>query len=202
MTKGDKGGNETKHLRILKVTFLLYVLIFLSIMVIATIVMYQELTGKIDPSTGSVIMLSLVVMQIIINAIRKYVFTNRDKRAGMGLLSSAKVMVPRGEFVNLNVKPETNLYKNDIVATNALPKKECVFIVEIEIGAFKDAPVLILTSTYRSKTDVHKLNNGMGLFNSVSYMFNIIARSGEFINFQFNSGGIVKKFVVTEYYIP
>lgn len=191
-----------RHLRILKVTFLLYVLICLLSIVIATIVMYQELTGKIDPRTGAVILIGLVVLHLIIDAIRKYVFTNRDKRAGMGLLSSAKVMVPRGEFVNLNVKPETNLYKNDIVSTNALPKKECVFIVEIEIGAFKDAPVLILSSTYRSKTDVHKLNKGMGLSNSVSYMFNIVARSGEYINFQFNSGGIVKKFVVTEYYIP
>lgn len=170
--------------------------------VTGTIVIYQELTGKIDPRTGSIILLSLVVLQQIINAVRNYVFTNRDKRAGMNLLSSAKVMVPRGEFINLNIKPETNLYKKDIVATNSLPKKECVFIVEIEIGEFKEAPVLLLSSTYHSKTEVYELNKGMGLSNSVSYMFNIVARSGEFINFQFNSGGIVKKFVVNEYYIP
>ena len=191
-----------RHLRILKVMFLLHVLFSLSMIVTGAIVVYQGLTGKIDPRTGSIILVSLVVIQQIINAMRNYVFANRDKRAGMGLLSSAKVMVPKGEFINLNVKPETNLYKKDIVPTNTLPKKECVFIVEIEIGEFKEAPVLLLSSTYHSKTQVYELNKGTGLSNSVSYMFNIVARSGEFINFQFNSGGIVKKFVVNEYYIP
>ena len=199
----EQNKTETdRHLRILKVTFLLHALTSISMIVIATIVVYQGLTDKIEPRTGSVILIGLVVLQQIINAIRNYVFINRDKRAGMGLLSSAKVMVPKGEFVNLNVKPETNLYKKDLVPTNTLPKKECVFIVEVEIGDFKEAPVLILSSTYHSKTDVHKLNKGMGLSNRVSYMFNIVARSGEFINFQFNSGGIVKKFVVNEYYVP
>lgn len=207
MSKNNGCGKENKtetdkHIRILKVSFFLHALTSILIIVIGTIVVYQGLTDKIDPRTGSVILLSLVVLQQIINAIRNYVFINRDKRAGMGLLSSAKVMVPKGEFINLNVKPETNLYKKDIVPTNTLPKKECVFIVEIEIGEFKEAPVLLLSSTYHSKTDVHKLNKGMGLSNGVSYMFNIVARSGEFINFQFNSGGIVKKFVVNEYYIP
>ena len=172
------------------------------IITISTIVFYQGLTGKREPLNTLAIFLGLLVMQHIINAMRNYVFINKDKRAGMGLLSSAKVMVPKGEFVNLNVKPETNLYKKDLVATNSLPKKECVFIVEIEIGEFKEAPVLLLSSMYNSKTEVHKLNNGMGLSNGILYMFNIVARSGEFINFQFNSGGIVKKIIVNEYYIP
>lgn len=199
----EKNKTETdKHIRILKVTFLLHALISLLIITISTIVFYQGLTGKIEPLNTFEIFLGLLVMQHIINAMRNYVFINKDKRAGMGLLSSAKVMVPKGEFINLNVKPETNLYKKDLVPTNSLPKKECVFIVEIEIGEFKEAPVLLLSSTYHSKTEVHKLNNGMGLLNSVSYMFNIVARSGEFINFQFNSGGIVKKIIVNEYYIP
>lgn len=199
--KENKTGTD-KHIRILKATFILHALTSLLIITISTIVFYQELTGKREPLNTLEIFLGLLVMQQIINAIRNYVFTNKDKRVGMSLLSSAKVMVPKGEFVNLNVKPETNLYKKDLVATNSLPKKECVFIVEIEIEEFKEAPVLLLSSTYNSKTEVHRLNNGMGLLNRVSYMFNIVARSGEFINFQFNSGGIVKKFVVNEYYIP
>ena len=199
----EQNKTETdKHIRILKVTFLLHFLISIFIIVISTIVFYQGLTDKIEPRNMLEIFLGLMVIQLIINAMRNYVFINRDKRAGMSLLSSAKVMVPKGEFVNLNVKPETNLYKKDIVPTNTLPKKECVFIVEIEIGEFKEAPVLILSSTYHSKTAVNKLNKGMGLSNGVSYMFNIVARSGEFINFQFNSGGIVKKIIVNEYYIP
>ena len=199
----EQNKKETdRHLRILKVMFLLHVLISLSIIVIATIVLYQGLTDKIEPVNMAEIFLGLVVMQLIINAIRDFVLKSRDKRTGMHLLSSAKVMVPRGEFIDLGVKAGEYLYEKGIIPTNALSKRECVYIVEVEIGEFKEAPVLILSSTYNSKTAVNKLNNGMGLSNRGWYMFNIVARSGEFINFQFNSGGIVKKFVVNEYYIP
>ena len=193
-------------MRILKVTFLLYnqlyVLITLLISVTGMIVIYQGLTSKIEPRNMAVILLGLVVMQQIITAIRDFVLKNWDKRNGMHLLSCAKVMVPRGEFVDLGVKAGEDIYEKGIIPTNALSKRECVYIVEVEIGEFKEAPVLILSSTYHSKTAVHELNNGMGLSNRGWYMFNIVARSGEFINFQFNSGGIVKKFVVNEYYIP
>uniref|UniRef100_A0A6M3MB42 Uncharacterized protein n=1 Tax=viral metagenome TaxID=1070528 RepID=A0A6M3MB42_9ZZZZ len=199
----EQNKTETdRHMRILKVALLLHVLISISIIAISTIVFYQGMIGKIEPRDMAVIFLGLFVMQLIINAIRKYVFRNRAKRVGMGLVSYAKVIVPRGEFVDLGVKAGEDLYEKGIIPTNALSKRECVYIVEIEIGEFKEAPVLILSSTYHSKTAVHELNNGMGLSNRVSYMFNIVARSGEFINFQFNSGGIVKKFVVNEYYIP
>lgn len=207
MNKNNGWGKENKtepnrHLRILKVIFLFHVLISLLISAIGVFILYQGLTDKREPLITAEILVGLIVMQQIITAMRDFVLKSRAERSGMHLLSSAKVMVPRGEFVDLNVKAGEDLYEKGIIPTNAHPKRECVYIVEVELGEFNEAPLLILSSTYNSKTAVHKLNNSMGLSNRGPYMFNIVARSGEFINFQFSSGGIVKKFLVNEYYIP
>lgn len=178
-----------------------HILFSISISIIGMIVSYQGFTGKRDPINTTVILLGLIAIQQIITAIRNFVVQDRTKISAIRLLKSAKVMVPRGEFINLSVKPETNLYKKDIVPTHL--KNKCVFIVNVEIGEFKDAPVLLLLSyTYDSKTKVYKLNKGEGLLNKGLYIFNIVAKSNECINFRFNSGGIVKKFVVEEYYVP
>ncbi|MDP2754630.1 MAG: hypothetical protein Q8P40_09615, partial [Nitrospirota bacterium] len=101
----------------------------------------------------AVILLGLVVMQQIITAIRDFVLKNRDKRNGMHLLSCAKVMIPRGEFVDLGVKAGEDLYEKGIIPTNALSKRECVYIVEVEIGEFKEAPVLIVPHSIEIYSD-------------------------------------------------
>jgi hypothetical protein len=189
-----------RNSQILKIIYSGHILFSSSISIIGIIVSYQGFTGKRDPINTAVILLGLIAVQQIITAIRNFVVPDRAKISAIRLLKSAKVMVPRGEFINLDVKPETNLYKNDLVPTHL--KNKCVFIATVEIGEFKDAPVLLLNYTYDSKTNVYKLNKGGGLLNKGLYIFNIVAKSNECINFRFTSGGIVKKFVVEEYYVP
>lgn len=196
----DMVEKTDRNSQILKIIYSGHILFSSSISIIGIIVSYQGFTGKRDPINTTVILLGLIAVQQILTTIRNYVVKDKDKISAIRLLKSAKVMVPRGEFINLSVKPETNLYKKDLVPTHL--KNKCVFIVEVEIGEFKDAPVLLLSSTYNSKTNIYKLNKGDGLLDMGSYMFNIVARSNEFINFRFNSGGIIKKFVVDEYYVP
>lgn len=194
-------NNGSNNLKLVKVGVFLFYFNILLISIIGMAVNYQALTGKRDIRTALEINLALAITLNLIGFIMKFILKDINKTMAMHLLTRSRVVVPRGEFIDLSVKADTNLYDKDITPTNPLPKKECVFIVEIEIGEFPQAPVLMLSSMYNSKAEMHQLNNGME-FSKNGYMYNIVARSGESINFRFNLSGIVKKFSVMEYYIP
>lgn len=188
-----------KDLRMVKVIILLRLFIVISLCIIGIAVNIQGLTGRRDPlNTVQVMLVILLAIQAAI--IAENLVLKKQKTAAK-LLLAAKVIVPRGEFIDLRVKPETEIYDKGITTTNPL-KKECLFVVSVEIGEFEKAPLLALSSTYNSKTTVHKLNNGTGLSDKNPYFFNIVARSGELVNFTFDTAGVVKKFLVHECYVP
>lgn len=187
-------------MRKVKVIIILRLFIILSLSIIGVVVNIQGLTGMRDIlNTVQVTLVILLAIQAVI--IAEQLVLKKQKTAAK-LLLAAKVIVPRGEFIDMRVKPETEIYNKGITPTNPLPKKECLFVVSVEIGEFEKAPLLELSSTYNSKNTIHKLNNGTGLSDKNPYFFNIVARSGELVNFKFDTTGVVKKFLVQECYVP
>lgn len=187
-----------KDLRMAKVVMLVSLLSYLSLAILTSIAIYYQIVGTIDLFKALEIMLIINLGHLLISSIRNSVLKGGYKE--IHLLKASKVIVPKGEFININVRADADLYQKGITPTNALPKKECVFMVDVEIGEFQKAPLLTMSRTYHSKTSAEKLNLGMELSDK-GFKFPVVAKSGELINFQFDSNGIVKKFAVEEFYI-
>lgn len=184
----------------MKVVLLVSFLCTMSLVAIALIALYYQATDKIDVFTSLEVLLAINLGCLLISVIRDSLF--KDVNATINLLKASKVVVPKGKFLEASVKADTELYQNGIIQTNALPKKQCVFVVGVEIGEFQKAPLLSVSRTYHSKTVIETLNKGRELFDKGDYTFPIIVKAGELVNFKFNSDGIVKKFAVEEFYVP
>lgn len=199
----DNGNTDIDYdVRMIKAVVIIHALSVIFYIIAGTVILFQGVKGTRHPGDVLILLIVLTVAVQVVTYIRDSVLRSNDENPGLSLLPSAKVIVPRGEFADLNVSADAELYGDDLLPTNPNPEKECVYLVAIEMGEFPVNPDLIMTSRYNSKSTTHHLNSGFRLSNDDLYIFSVVARSGELINFKFNRAGTIKKFVVDEFYIP